>query len=326
MMSFLRSAFVKGAVMALAFVAPIPVLNGAVVNPPDPCNLQTWPVEARDWISTVCEAHDRAGFSGDPAAIYELQKEIVTAGKYVVISSTTGAAPGSVSVVDVIRLDLKHHAPDAYAAGHEAGVVIGNLNGPTGNQVPMLFLTSTISQSGQPVNRGLIPIKILSQDDYDMFARNARLAGGVRLIDSSTGKSYGLDDTLPGSVVAAMAHPTDLSSVYCTFQNGLDPGIDPRCVRAAYETQQNDRTTALEEYNACVAAVYAAWAIITLGCGLYALPPAGLLGFGICMAIAASELAIGMALCTSVYNSKLRGIERQLIIDLRACGVIIAEI
>jgi|GEM_PF-4079096 len=174
----------------------------------------------------------------------------------------------------------------------------------------------------------MLPASVLSASDYNSIAIQARIDAGVRIVNSEGGKSYELGGDLPGFASAAMVHDSDPSTIYASFS--IDPdedGVDWACVKNAFDTAANDQQEAKEDYNSCVAAAYAIWFATLIICATAATltAPACLVTMSVCIAAAYSALAVGMVQCQANYNSAIRRIQRQLLIDLRPCGIIIAE-
>src|SRR5690606_24834984 len=114
---------------------------------------------------------------------------------------------------------------------------------------------------------------------------------------------------------------TDLSTLYCGC-NGDGEGVDLECVRQAYNAYQNAVWTANEEAALCLINVMALWSVCMGVCAAMALwGGVGFLGSVICVGACMAEQIIGTAYCLANLAIKLNSAQRQLQMDLAACGV-----
>lgn len=328
MLSFVRSSFIQGVVLALAFLAPIPTSQSRPSLDPEPCDVPTWPVEMQSFIDLSCQLHAAAGLEGQPTTIYSVNKHIESPGTYVVTPIGPALHTATLTVIAATKLDLRDLGSTAPAASFDASVVVGTMEGFGGSSAPLLMLSYKRYVPGAASHTGLVPVKLLSAAEFDTYAHDARLLAGPRLVDSLTGKSYRTGDPLPGSIASAMVHTSDPSTMYCSFQNSLEPGIDLPCIIQAYKSNANDRDLHEKEMKLCVTRAFVEFAILVVICGAEALipPPFGQIAFAICMIGAAAKLALDIADCMAVYHAKLAHAQNQLRIDLEACGVLIYEI
>ncbi|MCC6661738.1 MAG: hypothetical protein IT437_12730 [Phycisphaerales bacterium] len=148
-----------------------------------------------------------------------------------------------------------------------------------------------------------------------------RILAGPRVVDVITGHSTPLSEA--AGVLSLWGSSTDLSTLFCGCMQGIGPppggGVNLNCVRHAYETYDNAVKTAMEVMEACTISAVAAFALCMAGCAAGAILGGGL-GVVIAVISCLAALVLATAGCEAAYLT-LNSANRQLAIDLRACGL-----
>jgi hypothetical protein len=171
----------------------------------------------------------------------------------------------------------------------------------------------------------MVVTSVLTPADLDLFSTLSRIAAGVRVVDSSTGKSVLLSQVQGTPHLRAFS--SDLATLYCGCSSD-GGGVDPACVKAAYDTYDNcvrvANATALVLELAAVAALTACM-VYCAGGGLFG--PVGWLMGSACGVNCYIYIAfyIASASIAAVLAIQLGGCRAQLKIDLAACGVGVYE-
>jgi hypothetical protein len=317
---FARTAFGIGVAIGLVLNIGLyePVTKAAVLEEPPVCGPHpTLSPELQSFIALQCQVHQILfGDETAPATAYALEHGVTAPGVYYAQDYLNRTV--KLDAVWAKALDLKSNVPSAHAQGVEANVVVGMLSTDAG-AVPVLaldLLTGTVTPDQPHV---LIVSKVLSSQDLDLFSVASRIAAGVRVVNTATGKSILLSE-LEGSPQLT-AYTSDLATLYCGC-DGDGGGVDPGCVKHAYDTYNNNVKTAQSIAEICVFAAIATWLTCTTGCAVAAiLGPLAVVGGTVCYLGCLAVEAIMLASCAAVQAAMLDSALRQLQIDLAACGV-----
>jgi hypothetical protein len=206
----------------------------------------------------------------------------------------------------------------------------GKLAKASGTTVPVLGIAFTYKNTTTGARLyNMMVTQFLTQSDLDELTSDTRMQGALRFVDSTTGTSYSLDSTFPGPIVSAFANSTDLSTIYCHFGN-LPPGpgiIDLDCVKTKSMTYNNSARRCREVLAIATSGAFIIYATAILACGGFGIvpPPVGFTGTLLCFVIAAVALATALAIALADYISCINTAKRQLMIDLRDCGITMVE-
>lgn len=270
------------------------------------------------WISEQCSVRTAAfGDTADPGTCYRFSKAITTQGKHEGLTIHNEAV--TFDAVYVMQLDLKQGAASLAAQGVEAWMVVGRLVGPAG-KVPIfgtLLLPKGITNDNEYL---LFVASMISMSDLDTYAVAARIQSGPRVVDSTTGVSRPLSEV--ESVNALWGFPSDPATLYCGCEQGVGGGVDPQCVKDAYDIYNIAVQSARERYTICLNAVLAVMAVCVAGCAVLAVT---IFGGVVCLVSCLAVWTIGIVACEALLRVDMREAEAQLRIALRACGVEIME-
>lgn len=302
-------------------IAPL-AESRAATNPP--CNGQmVVPPEVQAWIDLQCSIRQATfGDAADPGACYKFENPVASVGRH--HGTTFRAEAIEFDAVYVIPLDLKRHAPELATQGVEASVVVGRLAGPAGKIAisGMVILPTGITQD---TGHLLVVNAVLSTAELDTYAVAARIQAGVRVVNSTTGQSRPLAEV--ESANSMWGFPSDPSTLYSGNEAGTGGGVNMDCVELAFDRHDERMKTAAENAALCMKIVLAAFAGCMALCVAVSivLGPLGAAGFILCVGTCLVGSATATYLCTQSLEIAINSSFRQLLIDLRACGVIIAE-
>jgi hypothetical protein len=267
--------------------------------------------------------------AADATVIYQMQEEIQKPGDY----GATGVL-GQFAKLNVVWVqaanDIELPPGTNAIPGLRACVFAAKLSNASGTFLPVSGVAFTYKdQTSGSRLYGMMITQFLTQSDLDELTIDTRMQAGLRFVDSTTGTSYSLDSTLPGPILSAFANSTDISTIYCHFGN-LPPGpgpVDLDCVKDKSLTYNNSARYCREVLAINTTAAFVSFATAVIACGGWTLvtPPLSFAGFALCVAIAAAALAIALAVILANYISCINTAKRQLIIDLRSCGVTVVE-
>ena len=315
-----RAALAAGALLAAC------VMSAA--SAPSFPNLPTPPCEAplttdpdvQRFIDQQCDA--RAAMFGDaqdPGTAFAFDRPLNKPGLF--DGKTWLDEPITIEIVHAVPADLKNHAPDLFFLGVEAYALVGTLAGPAGS-IPVHALAVSDPSGAAPIH-ALIVADTLTPAQLDAYAALTRLDAGPRVVDSQTGASKPL--SAYDTHADLWAYEGDLATIYAQPASN-PPGVDPNCVRAAYKRHRIAVNAAHDRYTACVALAMIEFNLCMGGC------VAGVIwgGFGVpltltCSAICLASKVALMSYCQYVYSTDIEAARRTLIVDLEACGMIIAE-
>jgi len=271
-------------------------------------------------VNTRCQVHqaifaDQTG----PSLVYGFTDPMPQPGTW------TGhdylGRPVEFRAVWTLPINLRKLAPDLWARGIEAFVVVGRLTGPAGGiHVSGLEIrTGDLSLDNEYV---LFVSETLNSARADDFATDARIKAGVRVTNVTTGVSMPLSEV--EALMPLWASSGDPATLL--VMNGGAP-VTPGCIQHAYETYNNCMRTADRMLELCVIGVMATWAgCMFATCAPLALVPTPLpVAMLLCVARCFAVMGAGLVGCGAVYAVQAESCRNQLIIDLRACGVNIVE-
>lgn len=323
--------FLVGAALGLAFNLGLaaPLLESARAET-RPCFLldDEFPCEPHPELSAetqallgmLCEINSAIFNDGsDPGMAFTLPRPVTTVGEYAGFDYL--AREVTFNAVWTFKIDLKGTQHDLFVQGVEEYFVVGNLKGP-GGTIPIMGVS--LDTAGLTADAGfvLVPAKVLTVQDRDMFALMSRIDIGARLVDGN-GFSTPISDGFDPQPVWASA--TDLSTFYSSA--GGASVVDPLCVAAADDSFSLCCKGAAINGGIAGAAALAGFLLCLANCGEAAVisGPAAIIVGPSCAAIC----AIGFCLATAAIAAGVIAgawlCSQQHIIDLRACGVIIYE-
>lgn len=309
-----------GILLSVCF-APLAESRAATSPPCD--GSMAVPPEVQTWINLQCSVRQATfGDAADPGTCYKFDKAISTAGLH---NGTTHLAEAvSFDAVYVIPLNLKQDAPALDAQGVVASVVVGRLGGPAG-KIAVTGLVILPTGITQDTGHLLLVNSVLTNAELDTYAVAARIQAGVRVVDSTTGQSRPLDEV--SSATSLWGFPSDPSTLYCGCEAGFSGGVDMDCVELAFDRHEERMKTAAETAEECfrnTLLVFAGCLALCVGISIIwgPLSPAAMAG---CAAACLVTVALMSRHCARNFEIAINSSYRQLLIDLRECGVIIAE-
>jgi len=305
-----------GLVLVLSFL-PVASAIAAATAPPCDGSLSV-PPATQGWINVQCQIRQATfGDQVDPGIAYKFDVPINKNGTFAGLTYQSEAV--TLTIVHTVQSDMKIVASELYSSGAEVYTVFGKLGGPAG-KVPVLG----IAMKGVTDDGGwmFMVASIPTMNQMDAFSAMSRLAGGVRVVNSTTGVSTPLDEV--DSPTFLSAHSSDLSTLYCC--NGVTTGndVDTECLEAAIARYDVAMQAAMASLSACTAnaaKVFAACMLLALGASIWTV-----IGAAVGAVACAVYLALQLDGCTDQYEIAANAARQVLRLDFEACGLIIYEI
>ncbi|HHN77489.1 MAG TPA: hypothetical protein ENK11_02280 [Phycisphaerales bacterium] len=278
------------------------------------------PPEVQEYANLQCQVNT-ALFDGglEPTVVYTMDTPVTQPGTY--SGQTYDGRTIALNAVFVVELDLENAAPDLAGQGVSGYLVVARMTGSAGSvQIAGVVIeTGSLTLDEQPI---LIISNVLSDEDYAAFADLTRIAGGVRVVDTSTLTIEPLSSV--DSAESAWVSGKDPATIFTGAVVNRGGAVDVQCVQQAYTNYQIDADAAAWRAGICVAEAMGIWAICMAACiATFAWGGVNFPGTAICVLSCLAVAAIASARCFADLAVDMRAARQRLMNALLACGVTI---
>jgi hypothetical protein len=269
-------------------------------------------LEQQAFVSTQCEVHQALFADGTaPSAAFAFDAAMSTPGVYVGRDHLN--RPVKFEAAWCMPIDLKVHSPALWQQGVEVYPTVGTLSGPAGKiavAAVELFTAGLTPDTGHV----FFVTRVLSPTEMSTFGMAARIATGIRVLDTASGALIPLADLTGNPQVWGFS--ADLATLYCGCnEGGFGGGVDPQCLKNAYDAFNVCRQSASLTLTVCIVAATAALLVCSAGCTFVGPVAPG------CIIVCCAMAVIATAACYANAAIAYNACHNQLKIDLRACGV-----